>query len=78
MRANAFPLSRETRQAIGRANIARRYEPREVAIERERDADASRLADHIKAVVAAAPPLTSEQRDRLAALLRGGGDRASH
>jgi hypothetical protein len=31
---------------------------------------AARLEEHIAEVVAAAPPLTSEQRDRLAALLR--------
>lgn len=30
------------------------------------------LAEHIARVVAAAPPLTAEQRDRLAVLLRGG------
>ncbi len=32
-----------------------------------------RLADHIAAVVDASPPLTVEQRDRLALLLRDGG-----
>lgn len=31
---------------------------------------AERLADYIKRTVDAAPPLTAEQRDRLAALLR--------
>ena len=31
-----------------------------------------RLADYIKRVVDAAPPLTPAQRDRLALLLRGG------
>jgi len=31
-----------------------------------------RLADYIKKTVDAAPPLTPEQRDRLAILLRGG------
>jgi hypothetical protein len=38
--------------------------------ERRRDAAATRLADYIKATVDAAPPLTAEQRERLAALLR--------
>ncbi|QNF93578.1 hypothetical protein [Janibacter sp. YB324] len=33
----------------------------------------TRLAEHIAKVVAEAPPLTAEQRDRLAVLLRGGG-----
>lgn len=32
-------------------------------------------AAHVAAVVDAAPPLSAEQRDRLAALLRGGGVR---
>lgn len=32
---------------------------------------AARLADHIRRTVAEAPPLTAEQRDRLALLLRG-------
>lgn len=32
----------------------------------------AKLADHIATVVAEAPPLTAEQRDRLAVLLRGG------
>ena len=32
----------------------------------------AKLEDHIAKVVAEAPPLTDEQRDRLAVLLRGG------
>jgi hypothetical protein len=39
-----------------------------------RDLRAARLADHITRVVAEAPPLTAEQLDRLAVLLRGGPD----
>ncbi len=35
---------------------------------------AEHLAVHIAKVVALAPPLTGEQRDRLVLLLRGGGD----
>ena len=37
-----------------------------------RDLKAEKLAEHIAKVVAEAPPLTPEQRDRLAVLLRGG------
>lgn len=57
-----------------RAKIAR-------TIQRDQQADVTdlrrefataRIADHIKRVVDAAPPLTPEQRDRLALLLRGG------
>ena len=38
--------------------------------DQRRDAAAQRLADYIATVIASAPPLTAEQRDRLAALLR--------
>lgn len=34
---------------------------------------AERLAEHIRRIVDEAPPLSPEQRDRLATLLRGGG-----
>lgn len=37
-----------------------------------RDFYAERLAEHVAKVVAKAPPLTAEQRDRIAALLTGG------
>ena len=36
-----------------------------------------RLADYIARTVDAAPPLTADQRDRLALLLRGGGPDAA-
>ena len=36
-----------------------------------RNLKTERLADYIKRTVDAAPPLTSEQRDRLTTLLRG-------
>lgn len=42
-----------------------------------RNLAAERLADYIKRTVDAAPPLTPEQRDRLALLLTGGGQVAS-
>jgi hypothetical protein len=41
--------------------------------ELRRQLKAERLADYIHSTVDAAPPLTLEQRDRLALLLRGGG-----
>lgn len=44
-------------------------------VDARRNLRAERLAAHIEKVVAEAPPLTAEQRDRLAALLRGGGAR---
>lgn len=36
-----------------------------------RDLAAAKLEEHVSRVVADAPPLTAEQRDRIAALLRG-------
>jgi hypothetical protein len=46
----------------------------EPAAEQRRDLAAQRLADYIKATVDAAPPLTTDQRNRLSSLLRGGPD----
>jgi hypothetical protein len=43
-------------------------------IEARRNLRAERLADYIKRVVDAAPPLTPVQRDRLARLLRDPAD----
>ena len=44
-------------------------------VDARRNLRAERLAAHIEKVVAEAPPLTAEQRYRLAVLLRGGGAR---
>jgi hypothetical protein len=41
-------------------------------IEARRNLRAIRLEDHVTKVLAQAPPLTVEQRDRIAALLRTG------
>lgn len=42
-------------------------------IEARRNLRALRLEDHVRQVVAEAPPLTTEQRARIAALLKVGG-----
>jgi hypothetical protein len=39
----------------------------------KRDLKALRLEEHVRRVVDEAPPLTDEQRDRIASLLRLGG-----
>lgn len=51
----------------------------EAAEKAARDLRAEKLAEHIKSVVDAMPPLTEQQRSRLAALLQPlrGGDRAA-
>lgn len=55
------------------ASLSRSRPPDDPDLERaRRDLRAARLEDYIKRTVAVAPPLTSEQRDRLALLLRGG------
>ena len=51
---------------------AKRRDPDADVTELRRQLKADRLADYINRVVDAAPPLTVEQRDRLALLLRGG------
>jgi hypothetical protein len=44
-----------------------------VVVEAKRDLRAARLEDYVARTVAQAPPLTPEQRDRIASLLRTGG-----
>ncbi len=57
------------RSAQGRHGAAVRWrKPNQT--ETARDLAAARLEDYIARTVAAAPPLTPEQRDRLATLLR--------
>lgn len=45
-------------------------------IEARRNMRALKLEEHVLRVVAEAPPLTNEQRERIASLLRVGGDAA--
>ncbi len=65
----------EKRSAVG--NAAKRYKSqpdttRKAALDdARRELAAAKLEEHIRAVVAAAPPLTSEMQDRLTVLLRG-------
>jgi hypothetical protein len=61
-------------QERARYSALRRYRPETDAsvVEAKRDLRAARLEDYISRVVAEAPPLTEDQRDRLTMLLRGG------
>jgi hypothetical protein len=63
-----------------RASLARRtqsYPPdHKQVVDARRDFAAAKIADYIAKVVAEAPPLTDEQRVRICALLRAGGDAA--
>jgi hypothetical protein len=58
-----------------RAKIAHalRQNPDADVTELRRQLKAERLEDHVRSIVDAAPPLTDEQRDRLARILRGNG-----
>ena len=60
--------------AHGRVAALKRHHPAEPScvVGAERDLAAEKLADYVAKVVAEAPPLTPAQRDRIAALLRGG------
>lgn len=76
----AFPAPATVRAAIGRTSRRARKtgDPGEVAkLDKLRSEHAAaRIAEFVAKTVAEAPPLTLEQRDRLAALLRptSGGD----
>lgn len=45
-----------------------------IVLEAKRDLRAARLAEYVEKIVAEAPPLTAEQRDRIAGLLRGSSE----
>lgn len=62
-----------TRSLQARLAAEHRHRPNEDHTDLRRQLKAEQLADYIKRTVDAAPPLTPEQRDRLALLLRGGG-----
>jgi hypothetical protein len=54
-----------------------RHHPNTDTGDLRRDMRAAKLAEHIKKVVASAPPLTDDQRARLSSLLRSNGDEAA-
>ncbi|WP_206425893.1 hypothetical protein [Nakamurella antarctica] len=60
------------------ASLTRSRKPDDPALlDARRNLRTERLADYIRETVDAAPPLTQDQRDRLAVLLRGGASDAS-
>lgn len=60
----------QTRSQIA---LAKRADPSADVTDLRRQLKAERLEDYIRRTVDAAPPLSPEQRQRLAALLSGGG-----
>lgn len=73
------PSTSPVRVARGRLAAAVRHHGDDIAAvdTARRTLRAANLEDHIRRTVAAAPPLTADQRDRLALLLRGGGSDAA-
>nr|WP_242600153.1 hypothetical protein [Dermacoccus nishinomiyaensis] len=55
----------------GRIAATRRHHPETDLTELKREHAAAKIAAYVEKTVAEAPPLTDEQRDRLATLLRG-------
>lgn len=55
--------------------VAKRRDPDSDVTDLKRELKAARLAEHVRQVVESFPPLTTEQVDRIAVLLRGGGVR---
>ena len=66
----------EVARTRSRVAVASRLGSPEDVAQARRDHAAAKLADTIERTVAAAPPLTPEQLDRLAGLLRAGGGSA--
>ena len=72
------PLTSAVTTARARVSALKRHHPNggDVVDAAVRELRATSLEEHIKRVVDAAPPLTDDQRARLAALLQGGGEAA--
>lgn len=69
-------MSKEVLTARSRLGVAaRRQKPGEVAAAR-RDLAAAKIESYVAKTVAGAPPLTKEQLDRIAVLLRPAGGAA--
>jgi hypothetical protein len=67
-----------TRRSIaGKLAAIERHHPYVDTSELRRDLRAAGLEEHVRQVVDAFPPLTAEQRSRLALLLQGGGGDAT-
>ncbi|WAL48264.1 hypothetical protein [Rhodococcus pyridinivorans] len=65
-------ISTRSRSIAGHIGNALKRDPAADTTDLRRELAASRIQDHIEAVLADAPPLTAAQKDRLAAIIRGG------
>ncbi len=67
-------MSNWTHERARVASLTRSREPDDPElVDTRRNLRTERLADYIRRTVDAAPPLTADQRHRLASLLHGGG-----
>lgn len=72
-----MPAIDPTMRVLQSRHAAARRWHRPEADDLAREMAAAKLADYIRRTVDAAPTLTTEQRDRLALLLRGGANEAA-
>lgn len=70
--AQLSPAANRERGKIAAFSRSRQPDDPEL-VEARRNLRALRLQDHVERVLAQAPPLTDEQCERIAALLRAGG-----
>lgn len=63
----------EAQQLRQRIAGRRRHDPTADVEDLQAEMPAAKIEAYIRRAVASAPPLTAEQRDRLAAIFRGGG-----
>ncbi|MEQ7124720.1 hypothetical protein ABN034_09355 [Actinopolymorpha sp. B11F2] len=63
-------MSQRVRTAKSRLAAARRWHPNADTTDLDRDLKFANAEDYIRRLVDTAPPLTADQRDRLAVLLR--------
>jgi len=67
----ATHVSARSRQLNGKFGGIARHHPDSDTTELRREIAAQRLADYVSHIVSTAPPLSPEQCDRIATLLRG-------
>ena len=72
-----MPTARQSARQRHNVLVRHRGADDPVTVDAKRDLEAVKLEDHIRRVVDQAPPLTAEQRDRLATLLRPTGSGAA-
>ncbi|OZD12280.1 hypothetical protein CH253_26730 [Rhodococcus sp. 06-156-3C] len=65
-------VSRRTQSLGGKLGTLRRHHPEADTTEVETELATSKIEDRVREIVASAPPLTAEQRERISALLCGG------